>query len=193
MPRSAPGGCGLPCHARRARTAAAWARTWRTGPRFWRPDAGSTPPALARLVSAGIDRVRVYRPLRVGLLSTGDELLPPGSDPAAPGIFDTNRPMLHALVEACMATFAIALGLSYAVTIVSQLDVDGRYVVLTAPAIGIGVMIAPAVAGLLSQEGGYRGVFAGAALAVLAAAICSLFSLRRGLPLIRNLVQVSRR
>lgn len=57
------------------------------------------PQDLARLVSVGIDRVVVRSRLRVGLLSTGDELLQPGADPDAHGIFDANRPMLRALVS----------------------------------------------------------------------------------------------
>ncbi len=58
------------------------------------------PAELARLSSVGIDRVQVHRPLRVGLLSTGDELLQIGAPPETPGIFDANRPMLTGLVQA---------------------------------------------------------------------------------------------
>ena len=55
------------------------------------------PAEMARLASVGIDRVTVRLPLKVGILSTGDELLQPGADPADHGIFDANRPMLAAL------------------------------------------------------------------------------------------------
>jgi len=58
------------------------------------------PADLARLAAAGVARVALRRPLRVAVLSTGDELLQPGADPAAPGIFDANRPMLAALAAA---------------------------------------------------------------------------------------------
>lgn len=54
---------------------------------------------LARLASVGIARVRVRTPLRAGVLSTGDELLQPGDDPAASGTFDANRPMLGAMLR----------------------------------------------------------------------------------------------
>lgn len=54
---------------------------------------------LARLVSVGVARVPVRTPLRVGVLSTGDELLQPGDDPALTGTFDANRPMLAAMLR----------------------------------------------------------------------------------------------
>lgn len=55
------------------------------------------PPDLALLAAAGAAQVSVRRPLRVGVLSTGDELAAPGStmDPAR--TYDANRPMLLAL------------------------------------------------------------------------------------------------
>ena len=57
------------------------------------------PPDIALMTALGIARVRVYKRLRVGVLSTGDELL---SDPAAPAelhnIYDANRPMLLSLM-----------------------------------------------------------------------------------------------
>lgn len=52
---------------------------------------------IARLVSAGVATVSVRHRLRVGILSTGDELVAPGS--GVPGIPDTNRPMLSAMVS----------------------------------------------------------------------------------------------
>ena len=58
------------------------------------------PAEIARLVSAGVTTISVRRPLRVGVISTGDELLPPDSAASATGIMDTNRPMLSALIDA---------------------------------------------------------------------------------------------
>jgi molybdopterin molybdotransferase len=58
-----------------------------------------TPAELALLSAVGVGQVQVHRRLRVGVLSTGDELLPDPSVPAAPHqIFDANRPMLLALL-----------------------------------------------------------------------------------------------
>lgn len=58
-----------------------------------------TPADLALLSAVGVGQVQVHRRLRVGVLSTGDELLPDPSLPAAPHqIFDANRPMLLALL-----------------------------------------------------------------------------------------------
>ena len=56
-----------------------------------------TPADLARAAAVGIAEVQVRKRLRVAVLSTGDELIQPGADPASPGVFDANRPMLSAL------------------------------------------------------------------------------------------------
>ncbi|MCD9148200.1 molybdopterin-binding protein [Pseudophaeobacter flagellatus] len=57
-----------------------------------------TPADLALAAAAGISDLLVYLPLRVGVLSTGDELREAG-EAAAPGqIYDANRPMLLALL-----------------------------------------------------------------------------------------------
>lgn len=57
-------------------------------------------PDLALLSALGISEVDVFRPLRVGVLSTGDEIVPNPADPAAAHqIWDANRPMLLALAR----------------------------------------------------------------------------------------------
>lgn len=57
-------------------------------------------PDLALLIALGVGEVSVYRPLRVAVLSTGDELLSsPGAEAAPHNIFDANRPMLLELVR----------------------------------------------------------------------------------------------
>lgn len=58
------------------------------------------PPDLALLAALGIAGVEVHRPLRVGVLSTGDEIVDdPGAAAAPHQIFDANRPMLLSLAE----------------------------------------------------------------------------------------------
>ncbi|HTI19161.1 MAG TPA: gephyrin-like molybdotransferase Glp [Trinickia sp.] len=57
-------------------------------------------PAQIALMSAqGIDRVSVFAKLRVGILTTGDEVVLPGNTRTAQQTFDSNGPMLAALVE----------------------------------------------------------------------------------------------
>ena len=57
------------------------------------------PPHLALLAATGIDVVPVRRRLRVGVLSTGNELRPVGSSTSGDQVIDANRPMLLSLVE----------------------------------------------------------------------------------------------
>ena len=55
---------------------------------------------LGLLASAGLPDVTTFRPLRVAIISSGDELVPPGQ-PLEPGqIHNSNQPMLTALVRA---------------------------------------------------------------------------------------------
>ncbi|MCL6282849.1 molybdopterin-binding protein [Ruegeria sp. 2012CJ41-6] len=55
---------------------------------------------LALATAVGIARLRVRKPLKVAVLSTGDELTEPGEDAGQDGIYDANRPMLLAALRA---------------------------------------------------------------------------------------------
>lgn len=58
-----------------------------------------TPADLALAAATGYGALPVRAQLRVGVLSTGDEVLPAGAPPEAGHIFDANRPMLLSLLE----------------------------------------------------------------------------------------------
>lgn len=56
------------------------------------------PTQLAALLSAGCDTLLVHPRPRVGVISTGDELVDPGRPLGPAQIYDSNRPMLLSLV-----------------------------------------------------------------------------------------------
>ena len=68
---------------------------------------------------------------------------------------------------ACLVMFSVGLGITYAITTVAELDHDGRYVVLTVPAVGSGMLVAPGVAGLLASVGGFAPVLIFGALSLI--------------------------
>ncbi|MGH8987608.1 MAG: molybdopterin molybdotransferase MoeA [Acidimicrobiales bacterium] len=76
-------------------------------------DAGAEvgPTQLAAVLSAGCAALSVHPRPRVGVISTGDELVDPGSALGPAQIYDSNRPMLLALVAEAGCT-ALDLGRS---------------------------------------------------------------------------------
>ena len=56
------------------------------------------PPELAILAATGVTEVQVFKTLRVGVLSTGDEIVPSGSEIGPERTYDANRPMLLSLL-----------------------------------------------------------------------------------------------
>jgi molybdopterin molybdotransferase len=76
-------------------------------------DAGAEvgPTQLAALISAGCTALAVHPRPRVGVISTGDELVDPGGPLGPAQIYDSNRPMLLALVAEA-GSCAVDLGRS---------------------------------------------------------------------------------
>lgn len=56
------------------------------------------PADLAEVAAAGFDRLRVHAPLRVAIVSTGDELLEPGTPFVDGRVYDSNKIMLKGLL-----------------------------------------------------------------------------------------------
>lgn len=84
-------------------------------------------------------------------------------------------------VSACAVMFSVGYGIPYAFSEIAELDTDGRYIVLTVPAIGVGAMIGPAIAGYLAEGKNFVPVliFGGVCIAL---AIVLLASARRFMP-----------
>jgi len=58
-----------------------------------------TPMELAKLAACGSEKVEVYKGAKVGIISTGPELVPPGESLAPSRIYDINSSLLYAGVE----------------------------------------------------------------------------------------------
>jgi molybdopterin molybdotransferase len=71
----------------------------RSGETLFRAGRKLKPQDLGVLSSVGIGRMFAIQKPRVGLIVTGNEILPPGSQPSEFSIVDANSPMLKALVE----------------------------------------------------------------------------------------------
>ena len=80
-----------------------------------------------------------------------------------------------------LLTFGIGMGLPFAVAEVADLDADGRYIILSVPAIGSGAMIGPAVAGALAAGDSFNMILIVSIGAILCA-IVSMFGGRRLAP-----------
>ena len=90
--------------------------------------------------------------------------------------------LVNYAIGACSLTLAIGLGITYVITIVADLDMDGRYVVLSVPAIGIGVMLAPAVGGLLTVSQDFFAIFVVGGVTIVLSLLAGLLALHKGLP-----------
>ena len=77
----------------------------KSGATVLQPGVRLRPQDLAAAASVGIARLRVRVPLKVAVFSIGDELCEPGETAREGQIFDSNRPMLLALLKG--AGFAV--------------------------------------------------------------------------------------
>ena len=57
-----------------------------------------TAALIGQLAAAGHDRIAVQTPVKVGLLSTGDEIVEAGGSLETGQVYDSNRPMIRALL-----------------------------------------------------------------------------------------------
>jgi molybdopterin molybdotransferase len=74
------------------------------------PGARLRPQDVASAAATGLDRLSCYAKLKVGILSTGDEILRPGETFSPGKVYDANAPMLRGLIHAAGAE-AVDLGL----------------------------------------------------------------------------------
>lgn len=58
------------------------------------------PQEVATAAATGLDRLRCYAPLKVAVISTGDEILRPGEAFAPGRVYDANAAMLKGLIQA---------------------------------------------------------------------------------------------
>ena len=57
------------------------------------------PQDLAAIASTGTDKIEVFKSLKIGLLSSGDEILRPGQSFVDGKVYDTNHFMLRGLLD----------------------------------------------------------------------------------------------
>jgi predicted MFS family arabinose efflux permease len=76
----------------------------------------------------------------------------------------------------CLLTFAIGMGIPFAVAEIAELDVDGRFIILSVPAIGMGAMVGPGVAGALSDGGSFIPVLSVAAVGIVVSMLLMRYS-----------------
>ena len=81
---------------------------------------------------------------------------------------------------ACFVMFSVGLGISYTVSTIAELDPDGRFVVLSVPAIGIGIMFGPGIAGFLAKGGSYAPVLAFGFLTLMISLLAFIYAERHG-------------
>ena len=102
MCRASPATCAcasLPACCAPGTTAATAAKTWHAARPALQRGRRLRPADIGLIASLGIDTVMVYRPLRVALFSTGDELRTLGQTLDPGSVYDSNRYSLMAALQ----------------------------------------------------------------------------------------------
>ena len=92
--------------------------------------------------------------------------------------------ILSFTIGSCLLTLAIGGGVTYAISMVADIDLDGRSVVLTVPALGFGVMFAPVAGGLLAATHGFTFMLFISGVALVVCLILSHLAMYLGMPLV---------
>lgn len=71
----------------------------RQGAEILAPGIRLRPQEIGLIASCGIQRVRVYKPLRIALVSTGDELVDPGKELLPGQIYNSNKYLIDSLCQ----------------------------------------------------------------------------------------------
>lgn len=96
----------IPAGIRRGANRRARGEDVRAGSTVLRAGQRLRPQEIGLAASIGLTSLAVYRPLRVAIMSTGDEVFEPGADMPPGGIYDSNRYSLLALLDGlgCIVT-----------------------------------------------------------------------------------------
>ena len=113
-----------------------------------------SPPDLAALAAGGVRKLSIFTPLRVGVLSTGDELIEGHCNLKKGQIYDANRQMLLAQIE-CAGFQGVDLGIAKdsAEDISGKLDEASKICDAVVTTGGASAGDEDHVAALLSKEG----------------------------------------
>lgn len=93
-------------------------------------------------------------------------------------ILNNSTQFTYFFAGACMVMFSVGFGIPYCFTITAALDNDGRYIILVVPAIGIGAMVAPAMAGALFNKDNSVPVLLFGAVVVILSIVLAVVSSR---------------
>ena len=97
--READGGVQIPPGIRRGANRRRAGEDVKAGATVLRPGQRLRAQEIGLAASLGCTALEVYRPLRVAIFSTGDEVRDPGADLAPGAIYDANRYLLQALLQ----------------------------------------------------------------------------------------------